>query len=80
MGTLTVNANLLGLRTHVLTQNIDSYRQNISSILHVVVIETIYGYFHITSVLIDIYGYLYYRRLFIDIRVLVLHWVLTIGG
>lgn len=38
----------------------------ISSILHVVVIETIYGYFHITSVLIDIYGYLYYRRLFID--------------
>lgn len=29
MGTLTVNANLLGLRTHVLTQNIDSYRQNI---------------------------------------------------
>lgn len=52
----------------------------ISSILHVVVIETIYGYFHITSVLIDIYGYLYYRRLFIDIRVLVLHWVLTIGG
>lgn len=47
----------------------------ISSILHVVVIETIYGYFHITSVLIDIYGYLYYRRLFIDIRVLVLHWV-----
>lgn len=29
MGTLTVNAYLLGLRTHVLTQNIDSYRQNI---------------------------------------------------
>lgn len=26
---LTVNAYLLGLRTHVLTQNIDSYRQNI---------------------------------------------------
>lgn len=29
MGTLTVNAYLLGLRTHVLTQNIDSYRQTI---------------------------------------------------
>lgn len=47
----------------------------ISSILHVVVIETIYGYFHITSVLIDIYGYCIilgtnYRRLITDIRVL----------
>lgn len=59
MGTLTVNANLLGLRTHVLTQNIDSYRQNIGLFVYTgTYISVVRNYLRVLSHYIGTYRHI----------------------